>query len=479
MAETKKFDIKYVHLAVVFALMFLFRFVPPIGTITPYGMALIGIFVGLIYGWSVDADNLCWTSLLGLVALGVTDFGNAGKALATAFGNQSVLLMLMCMFFIGMMQETKLTEWIANAILGAKFLEGKPWLLTTFLICVPSLACVIINQTMVALIMFVIYKSIFEQAGYKKGDLYPAMVLMGFMLIASITFSLLPFLGWPLMTVGMAMQAGININMGGWMITVFLTLIVVCVGWMLVMRFTPGCKVDKLKEIDITKFQKEQEPLTKMQKAALIITLAQVVGCIALTFLSGTSGWRLVLANIGVYGWLVLCIAISMVWHIDGKPVLNKKTAPAYFYWDLILVVASAMVVANQITSAEAGITPMIGQLMAPLFGLPSYWFLVALGFVTFFLTNFANNVAVTITMMTIAMTMATQFNFNLQVALMVITVYGVIGLLTPAGSVNGAMIHAHDMTTTKSAYIAGTIMIIFMTIVMMLVLIPLGLRFM
>jgi di/tricarboxylate transporter len=137
------------------------------------------------------------------------------------------------------------------------------------------------------------------------------------------------------------------------------------------------------------------------------------------------------------------------------------------------------MVVANQITSAEAGISPMIGQLMAPLFGLPSYAFLLALGFVTFFLTNFANNVAVTITMMTIAMTMASQFNFNLQVALMVITVYGVIGLLTPAGSVNGAMIHAHDMTSTKSAYIAGIIMMVFMTAVMALVLIPLGLKFM
>ena len=121
----------------------------------------------------------------------------------------------------------------------------------------------------------------------------------------------------------------------------------------------------------------------------------------------------------------------------------------------------------------------MIGQLMAPLFGLPSYAFLLALGFVTFFLTNFANNVAVTITMMTIAMTMASQFNFNLQVALMVITVYGVIGLLTPAGSVNGAMIHAHDMTSTKSAYIAGIIMMVFMTLVMALVLIPLGLKFM
>ena len=81
--------------------------------------------------------------------------------------------------------------------------------------------------------------------------------------------------------------------------------------------------------------------------------------------------------------------------------------------------------------------------------------------------------------MMTIAMTMAAQVQFNLQVALMVITIYGVIGLLTPAGSVNGAMIHAHDFTTTKSAYIAGTIMIVFMTIVMAAVIIPLGLAVM
>lgn len=143
------------------------------------------------------------------------------------------------------------------------------------------------------------------------------------------------------------------------------------------------------------------------------------------------------------------------------------------------MVVAIATVVANQITSEAAGITPMIGKVMAPVFSLPSYVFLLALGTITLILTNFANNVAVTITMLTIAMSMATQVQFNLQVALMIITVMGVVGLLTPAGSVNGAMIHAHDYTTTKSAYIAGTIMIIFVIIVMALVTIPLGLKMM
>lgn len=476
-ASTK--NMKYLHFIIVMALMFLFRFVPPIGTITPYGMAVIGIFIGLIYGWSVDADNLIWTSLLALVAIGMTDFGNAGKAIASAFGNESVMLMLLGMFFLGMLQDSKLTEWLSNKLLGAKFVHGKPWLLTGFIILVPALATILVNQTLVALIMFVVYQAIFKQAGYKKGDLYPAMVLMGFMVVCSVAFSLFPFRGWCLMTVGMATKAGIQINMGGWILSETITLAVTCIGWILVMFITPGCKVDRIKDIDITQFQKDSAPLTKRQKAVLTILVLNIVGCIFLSFAAGSTGIRVYFGKIGVYGWVVFLIALAMIWKVEGEPVLNKKTAPGYFYWDLILVVASAMVVAGQITSEAAGITPMIGQLMAPLFGLPSYAFLLALGVITFLLTNFANNVAVTITMMTVAMSMAAQIDFNLQVALMVITVYGVIGLLTPAGSVNGAMIHAHEFTTTKSAYTAGAIMIVFLTLVMALVLIPLGLKFM
>ena len=482
MSENAKggFNMKYVHFAVTFAFMFLFRFVPPVGTITPYGMAVIGIFIGLIYGWSVDADNLCWSSLMGIVALGVTDFGNAGTALATAFGNESVLLMLLGMFFVGMLQESKLTEWISNKLMGAKFTQGKPWVLTAFIMIVPALATILVNQTVIALMMFVIYEEIFRQAGYKKGDLYPAMVLMGFMLVCSVAFSLFPFRGWCLMTVGMATRAGIAINMSGWMITEVIAIAVTCVGWMLIMMITPGCKVDKLKEIDITQFQKESKPLTPKQRAVLIITLANLIGCIVISFLGGNEGFRLIMKNVGVYGWVLLMIAIAMVWHVDGQPVLDKKKAPAFFYWDLILVVAVAMVVANQLTAQTTGVTAMIGQLMAPLFGLPDYVFLLALGVITFVATNFANNVAVTITMMTIAMTMAAQLpGMNLQVALLVITVYGVIGLMTPAGSVNGAMIHAHAYTTTKSAYIAGAIMLVFMTIVMAAIFIPVGIALM
>lgn len=476
--EVKK-DHKYLHFAITLAIMLLFRFIPPIGNITPYGMAIIGIFIGMIYGWSVDAGNLIWTSLLGLFALALTDYGTAGNALAAAFGNESVMLMLLGMFFLGMLQDSNLTQWLSNKLLSAKFTHGRPWLLTALIVIGPALATILVNQTLVALIMFVVYQSIFEQAGYKKGDLYPAMVLMGFMVVCSVAFSLLPFRGWCLMTVGMAMQSGVDINMGGWIISETVTLIVTCIGWMVVMFITPGCNVDRLKNVDITKYQKELKPLNKRQKVVLFILVANIVGCIFLSFAAGDTGIRMYFGKIGVYGWVIFLIALAMIWKVDGEPVLNKKTAPSYFYWDLILVVASAMVVAGQITDEATGITAAIGQLIAPLFGLSNFMFLFILGMITFILTNFANNVAVTITMMTIAMAMAAQADFNLQAALMVITVYGVIGLLTPAGSVNGAMIHAHEFTTTKSAYISGIIMIVFLTIVMALVLIPLGMKFM
>lgn len=43
--EVKK-DHKYIHFAITLAIMLFFRFIPPIGGITPYGMAIIGIFIG-------------------------------------------------------------------------------------------------------------------------------------------------------------------------------------------------------------------------------------------------------------------------------------------------------------------------------------------------------------------------------------------------------------------------------------------------
>jgi len=179
--------------------------------------------------------------------------------------------------------------------------------------------------------------------------------------------------------------------------------------------------------------------------------------------------------TVGVYGWITFMIALVMVVKVDGKRLLNVKEAAAGYYWDLIFVVASAMLIANQITAASSGISTTLTKVMAPIFALPDFAMLFLLGAITFIATNLANNVAVTITMLTLTMTMATQGTFGLSTALLLVTVFGVIGLLTPAGSVFGAMIHSSSITSTKSAYTAGVIMLIFLLILMGAVMIPLA----
>lgn len=50
--EKKKVDMLYVHIAVMLALIIGFHFVPTVGSITPVGMKLVGIF------WQCYMDGL-------------------------------------------------------------------------------------------------------------------------------------------------------------------------------------------------------------------------------------------------------------------------------------------------------------------------------------------------------------------------------------------------------------------------------------
>ena len=66
----------YISLVIMLALMFLFRFLPPIGTITSTGMAVVGIFLGLIWGWSTM--GLLVPSILSMIAFGFTSLYGDG-----------------------------------------------------------------------------------------------------------------------------------------------------------------------------------------------------------------------------------------------------------------------------------------------------------------------------------------------------------------------------------------------------------------
>ena len=59
--QKQKKDLYYVHSAIGLAIMAIFWFMPPIDPITPIGMKCVGIFLMMVYLWSM-VDTL-WPSI--------------------------------------------------------------------------------------------------------------------------------------------------------------------------------------------------------------------------------------------------------------------------------------------------------------------------------------------------------------------------------------------------------------------------------
>ena len=86
----------YVNTVIVFALMFGIGQIPPFAQITPLGMQILGIFVGVLYGWCTV--SLIWPSLVGIIAVGMTDFATTKEVFAMAFGNDIPLMILVVVY---------------------------------------------------------------------------------------------------------------------------------------------------------------------------------------------------------------------------------------------------------------------------------------------------------------------------------------------------------------------------------------------
>ena len=95
MGEAKKVNI--IHYIVVAFFCLGFRFIPPFAGITPYGMGILGTFIGAIYGWMTI--DMLWPSLMALAGAGLSIGMN--QMLAASFGNMAVVALVLCMGELG------------------------------------------------------------------------------------------------------------------------------------------------------------------------------------------------------------------------------------------------------------------------------------------------------------------------------------------------------------------------------------------
>ena len=136
MSEKKKLGAgvkRYIHIAVMLAITLGIGFLcPTFGQVTRFGMRVLGVFVGVLYGWI--AFDLIFSSIFGYVMLAAIGIMPAADALVTGFGNSNLVVVMAAMVFNGALDACGVTTAIANFLVSRKMFRKNPWLLVIGLI---------------------------------------------------------------------------------------------------------------------------------------------------------------------------------------------------------------------------------------------------------------------------------------------------------------------------------------------------------
>ena len=196
----------YIHACIIVGIMILAHFIPAPAPITPLGVQIIGIFIGMIWGWCTC--GMLWPSIIGIVMLGMTDYAASPEA---SFGmmltHNTVISMFVAFIVLAYVNNSGLMNVIAQWLVTRKFAAGKPWLFMTFFFTMLMLIAGVFNGVILIIIAFNFILPVLKDMGYTKDDLLPTYMLLGIALFAGMGTVWPPFLPNSLFTRGILATA--------------------------------------------------------------------------------------------------------------------------------------------------------------------------------------------------------------------------------------------------------------------------------
>jgi sodium-dependent dicarboxylate transporter 2/3/5 len=473
----KTTDIKYlIHIAITILLMFVFRFLPASAPLTDLGMAIIGVFIGLIYGWTFC--GILWPSVLGIVALGLSGYMSVSEVMSAQFSNPTLLLLIVGLLALVALAQAGIIDYVTAKLISARFAQGKPMVVVALLMTVGMLLSSVIGSPIVMILFATLATNMFKKLGYKPTDKFCILLVIGLFSAANLGIAIWPFLGWALITLGMTSSStGVIIPYFEYMIVILVFNSMFCILYPFFMKLL-GADFSKMKDVSFSDLNSQTEAgLTKRQKTVvLLITLFFVFAIGTMLFDQGTVIGSMI-HSLGILGGLLVLLTLFLMIKIDGEPLIDMKDAAAKFSWEIILLFGIALVVSAALTSEGTGVGEFFMKFLVPIFNaLGPITFLIALAVAVIIITNIANNVAVAMIFISIIGMMHNQgIEVNVGVAATIITIASINGILTPASSIVGAMIHSHPYVDAMGAYKYGLLNIIYLIILISVIMIPMA----
>lgn len=471
MSEAKKFDVKYIHYIITAIIIIGCHFMPQVGPITPMGMAVMGTFIGVIYGWTFL--DMIWPSIFGLVSLGY--IVGMQNVLTASLGSPVIGLCILTFAALTVLNESKLTDVIVRLVVSNRFAKGRPWVFVFFFFMCAYI-CAQINVFVSILLLSGILLDMCKRLEVKPFSPFPAYMLLGVALGVQMGQIMLPFRSSALTLVGAysAMAGGMP-NFGQYMAFVIPMGILMILVYVLIGRLVLRVDVSMIKNMP-DDFFGEKAKLTSDQKKALGYLVGITLMLLSTTILPKTWAITTVLNKITMFGQAAIVILVLMtIKKEDGTPFFNYAAcASKGMSWEGLWMTAFILPIAQYMTAAETGIAAGLRILLAPLSGLSPVMFVVGFMLFAAIITNFANNITLAVVMLPVGITFASQVGMPILGIACMIFVVTQLALFTPGASVPAGMAFSHsDWIKTSSMMTMGAVAVVIMTLVFMAVGIP------
>lgn len=461
----------YVNSILTVALMFGGNFVPSFGSISQMGMGVLGVFLGTVYGWSTV--GFFWPSALSIIALACTGYGDFGDLIAQAVGSNTFIILMTMFCFLGIINESGVSMYLAKRIIGLKMGKNHPWLVVYLLM---TASCLLFGITGALPVVFMIWEIFYDMVNYnqiEKGKftqftvtaiLFAAILggqIFPFVMIVVVLFNIFTS------TTGLAAPAFLPYVIWMLLISQLCTM-----GFILVGKYILKIKAPQLR----MKEEETPQSLDTYQKIVLTTVVLFIVVMISTSILP--DAWLLTQAVgvLGVGGVALLAdIFLIAVRFTEGKSFQEYMKASAN--WEILFMSMPITLLAEAITSSQTGISNAISAFLVPIFeslGVPLFLILIVV--IPLILTNFCDNIVMGTIFIPIGASIAEALGVNQYLVLTLVIEATSMGLATPFACTPAAVLHGNaEWITSKQAAKYGTIAVCVAAVVILVVGIPLG----
>ncbi len=448
---------KYVHVLITVALMVVIGMLPPIAPLTRYGIQVIGILVGVVYGMSTV--DVFWPSLCAIIGLAVTS-GDMASVLTKSVGSDVVWGMIMIFIVLYALQTEGVARFFANAIISRKVLRGRPWLFSFAILLGISLISIISPEAGMLLFWEIIYSTC-DTVGIPRDSRWGQAMIFGSCFAAGTGVILLPVMRNGLVISNQfAAATGQVMNTMKYIGGIFPLVVCGLIIYILLCKFVFRIDVTALKNIDDSVVDRDALKLNARQKFILCSVLAMIIVLLLPSVLPVSWSVTGILKNLGLFGVSSIMVLIYCIVSIGGAPIVRiQEAASKGVIWPMVFMTALIIPIGSALTSADAGITTLISTALTPLLERSGSWvFVFVLVVFGAILTNFAQNLVIMSIMLPIMCAMAPAAGINIYAVTILLAVATHYACVLPSASPSAGMLFSNQYFKPALAYKHGLI---------------------